>query len=159
MGIQQLCYCSSVTNTMKGTANGTYHSTALTKIIVGMGNRTNVTHCGDSPRAVISFVLQYELHRCTEDENVVFTTLYILITFLCYWTYNSLWNSDRWGILVFELWTKWREESCNVSLLSVALIFDMGQNQLRFRQTDFLHISENYLPCTREELDPCPHVP
>lgn len=72
MGTQQLHYCSSVTNILKGTANGTYHSTVLTKIITRMGNGTNVTHSGDSPRAVISFVLQRELYSSAEDENVIF---------------------------------------------------------------------------------------
>lgn len=84
MGIQQLYYCSSVTNTVRGTANGMYHSTVLTKIMARTGNGTNVTHSGDSPRAVISFVLQHELYSSAEDENVIFTMLYTLITFLCY---------------------------------------------------------------------------
>lgn len=84
MGNRQLYYCRSMTNILKGTANGTYHSTVLTKIITRMGNRTNVTHSGDSPRAVNSFVLQHELYSNAEDENVIFTMLYILITFLCY---------------------------------------------------------------------------
>lgn len=70
-----------------------------------------------------------------------------------------MWNADKWGILVFELWTKWTEESCNVRVLPVPLKFDMGQIQLRFRQTGFLQISENRLPCPAVELDPCPCLP
>lgn len=73
MGIQQLYYCSSLTNIVKGVANGTYHSPVLTKIITGMGNGTNVTHPGDNPCAVISFVLQHELYSSAEDEKAIFT--------------------------------------------------------------------------------------
>lgn len=82
MGIQQLCYCSGVTNTVKGTANGTHHSTILTKIITGMGNGTHGTHSGDNSRAVISFVLHCEFYSRAEDEEVIFTMLYILVTLL-----------------------------------------------------------------------------
>lgn len=72
-----------LTNLVRGTANGTYHS-VLTKIITRMGNRTNVTHSGYSPRTVISFVLQSELYSSAEDENMILAMLCILITFFCY---------------------------------------------------------------------------
>lgn len=82
MCIQELYYCGAVTNIVKGTANGRYHSTVLTKIITRMGNGTSVTHSGDSSRAVISFVLQCELYSSAEDENTNFTMFCILISLL-----------------------------------------------------------------------------
>lgn len=51
------------------------------------------------------------------------------------------------------------EEGSNVRVLPVALKFDKGQIQLGFRQTEFLWISENCLPCPGVGLDPCPCLP